>query len=345
MQKSLREISLPITEEEYRADGCMHYSTLAKYERCGFHSLASLQDKIETPSLTNGSAVDSLITGGQEEFDERFMVAELPKLTDTMLRIVKNLFDCYKDTYNSIDKIPIEILASVWDTFDSRNWQAQTKAKKIIEEGAEYYKLLYISGDKIILSTETYNEVIAQVRALKESESTRWYFQSDTPFDEVERLYQLKFKTVREGIAYSCMMDLAVADHEKKIVYPIDLKTSSHFEDEFYKSFIDWDYQIQARSYWRTLRDTMDKDPYFKDFELDDYRFIVVNKKTLTPLVWKFDDTKKYGTLVYGPNKEYILRDPYEIAKELDMYLKINSKVPIGINLTSDNNIITWLNK
>ena len=30
--KSLKEISLPITEAEYRADGAMHYSTLASFK-------------------------------------------------------------------------------------------------------------------------------------------------------------------------------------------------------------------------------------------------------------------------------------------------------------------------
>jgi hypothetical protein len=42
----------------------------------------------------------------------------------------------------------------------------------------------------------------------------------------------------------------------------------------------------------------MDNDDYFKDFDLLEYRFIVVNKETLTPLVWEFPLTKTYGTLV-----------------------------------------------
>ena len=77
-RKSLYSISWRVDEPTYRADPALSYSTLAKYERSGFNDLEHLFDKLETPSLTFGSAVDSIITGGQEEFDERCMVAEFP---------------------------------------------------------------------------------------------------------------------------------------------------------------------------------------------------------------------------------------------------------------------------
>ena len=66
-------------------------------------------------------------------------------------------------------------------------------------------------------------------------------------------------------------------------------------------------YMIQARLYWRLLRATMDEDDYFKDFKLEDYRFIVVNKESLTPLVWEFEDTAKMGALYYGKDRTDIV--------------------------------------
>ena len=42
--KSLKDISWQVTEEEYRQDKALSYSTLAKYERGGFKSLKSLFD-------------------------------------------------------------------------------------------------------------------------------------------------------------------------------------------------------------------------------------------------------------------------------------------------------------
>ena len=137
---------------------------------------------------------------------------------------------------------------------------------------------------------------------------------------------------------------LLLVDHEKKIVYPIDLKTSSHTEWDFFESFVQWRYDIQARLYWRIIRWNMDQDPLYKDYQLADYTFIVVNKKTLTPLRWKFEDTQKKGTLIYGKNKQIELNDPFEIGKELSNYLSSRPEVPTGIEMTENNSITQWLN-
>lgn len=99
---------------------------------------------------------------------------------------------------------------------------------------------------------------------------------------------------------------------------------------------------IQARLYARILKDNVEKDPYFKDFEIANYRFIVVNKKTLTPLVWEFPLTFSTGTLTDDDGNEY--RDPCEIGKELNYYLVNKPAVPKGISL-SESNTITCLHK
>ena len=102
---------------------------------------------------------------------------------------------------------------------------------------------------------------------------------------------------------------------------------------------------IQARLYWRILRSNMDKDPYFKDFELANYNFIVANKRTLIPLVWKFESTKKFGDICLGKNDSIILRDPFTIGKELNNYLINRPIAPNGIELIKPNSIEDWINK
>ena len=86
----------------------------------------------------------------------------------------------------------------------------------------------------------------------------------------------------------------------------------------------------------------MDNDDYFKDFKLADYRFIVVNKNTLTPLVWEFPLTKSVGILVDEKGNEY--RDPFTIGEELQGYLNLRPPVPNGINKDGIN-IINCLKK
>ena len=135
---------------------------------------------------------------------------------------------------------------------------------------------------------------------------------------------------------------LIIVDYEDKKIIPVDLKTSGHHEWDFQESFCQWDYMIQARLYWLLLRLNLDKDPYFKDFTLENYRFIVVNKDTLTPLVWEFPLTKVSGTLIDDKGNEY--RDPLEIGTELRSYLDNKPQVPNGIDMIGVNTI-TCLHK
>lgn len=101
---------------------------------------------------------------------------------------------------------------------------------------------------------------------------------------------------------------------------------------------------IQARLYWAIIRQNMDKDEYFSSFKLLDYDFIVVNRGTLTPLVWRCPFTQAEGTLRFGRDGQIIMRSPFEIGRELSYYLTSRPKVPIGIELSASNNLEGWLN-
>lgn len=343
---SFYNISWDVTEETYRADPALSYSTLSKYERSGFNDLDTLFDKIETPSLTFGSAVDSIITGGRKEFDERFIVADFPALPPSTFTMVKQLFANYHKEHDKLEDIPDKDIIDLTEVVKFYpNWKPQTRAKVIKEQGAQFYRLLYLAKDKTVLDSQMYQDVLNTVDALHTSEATRWYFQEDNPFENIERLYQLKFKAKLNGIMYRCMADLIIVDHDAKTVQPVDLKTSSKKEWDFFKSFIDWRYDIQARLYWRIIRAVMDADEYFKDFKLLPYQFIVANRTTLVPLVWGFPLTDSVGTLRIGKQAQIELRDPCMIGEELSFYLDNRPKVPVGIKTAGVNDLATWLDK
>ena len=191
-----------------------------------------------------------------------------------------------------------------------------------------------------------HNNALACVRALHESPATKQLFAVDNPFEpEIERCYQIKFRNTFEGVTYTIMADLVYVDHKRKLIIPCDLKTSSHYEDEFYKSFVEWRYDLQARLYANLIKAAIENDDYFKDFKMLNYHFIVVNKKTLTPLVWEFPDTYNMNTLYYGKDNQLVFRHPFEIGKELNAYLKNTPSVPNGINLAKPNNLNEFLMK
>ena len=102
MLKSLKELALNISEEEYRNSKEFHYSTLATFDREGFSNLEHLFDKKESPSLLFGSCVDTLLTDGQEAYDNIYMIAEFPNISDKEVLIAKSLF-----VFNNVTALPI----------------------------------------------------------------------------------------------------------------------------------------------------------------------------------------------------------------------------------------------
>lgn len=343
--KELKDISLPISEPEYRQMPELSYSTLSTFESVGYNGLEHLFDKKESASLSFGSCCDAILTGGEDEFNRLFFVANID-LTDSGYTIVQQLAEMNLP-YESFDEIPPQTVSEVaksvgfWkdDKWDKRRYDEVLKTGTV----AEYYYALRSCPDKTVISNETYLSVLDCVRTLRESPATCGYFADNDEMSPIKRYYQLKFRADLDGVGYRCMSDLLVCNYEKKKVYPIDLKTSlSCTEWDFEQNFKKWHYYIQARLYWRIIRANMDKDPYFKDFSLEDYRFIIINPKTLTPLVWEFPLTKEMGTLLDDYDHE--IRDPFEIGKELRGYLDCKPPVPNGINQNGVN-VIKCLRK
>lgn len=131
-------------------------------------------------------------------------------------------------------------------------------------------------------------------------------------------------------------------NHKDKTIIPCDLKTSSKKEWKFHKSFIDWNYWIQAQLYWYIIRQNLDKDEFYKDYELLDYRFIVISRNSRKPLVWVYPDTQISTDCIYGSVNPYVCRNWRGIVKELHYYLTNTPEYPIKI--TELNNIRQWLN-
>ena len=338
IKKELKDISWQVPESTYRADPALSYSTLSKFEREGFNRLDHLFDKVSSQSLLEGSMVDCLITGSQQEFSQQYCVADFSSIGEKELQVVSALYDRYHSSCAEFSQLSSISIIEVANELDyQRNWKDDTRVKKLTERVAAYYNTKVQARDKTVVDSKTYSKVLAMVRALKTSSATQGYFASNDSLSPIRRYYQLKFKAKFDEVTYRCMADLLIVDYEDKKIYPIDLKTSGHHEWDFQDSFQQWNYMIQARLYWRIIMANLKNDSYFKDFSLENYKFIVVNKESLTPLVWEFPLTKSMGTLVNEEGKEF--RDPFKIGEELQAYLNLRPQVPHGIDIDGTNTI------
>ena len=342
MSKKLFDISWQVDEPTYRNDPALSQSTIAKFAREGFKSLETLYDKIETPSLTYGTAVDALLTGGEDEFNEKFFVAGIPALNEKMTLIVIELFTLYGYTYKNLVDIPRENILAVANKMQyQQNWKPETRVKVILEQAENYYDTLYIAQGKKIVDCDFVASVRNAVMAMKESEATKKYFTND-PFSNCTNEYQLKFSTQINDVPYRGMLDCVHINHTARTIEIVDLKTTGHYEYDFPNSFLHWRYDIQARLYWRMAQMAIQNDEFWKQYTLLPwFTFVVVNKESLTPLAWRFTDANQTGVLQYDDVK---LEDPCVIGEQLYNYLNNkNIRVPNGISESEPNDIVKFL--
>ena len=341
----ITSIAWNVDEPTYRADNAYSYSTLSRFQREGFAQLDHLYDKISTPSLQFGSMVDSLLTDGIEDYDNRFIALDYGQVSSTIIDIVKYLRHMYKGIH--FDELTDGCILTALDTYNwQRNWKEDTRIRVFKEKGEEYYNMLEVTEGKELVSCKDDLDARECVKLLKENSATGWYFQKDNPFDNIHRYKQLKFKGTYKEINLRCMADLIIVDDNAKTVLPCDLKTSSKPEYKFYESFINWNYCIQAQLYWYLIRQCMDKDPVFKDYKLLDYKFIVISRYTMFPLVWDFAGTICQGGLYTdkdGNNRHF--PNWMELVEELDYYTKKSPKVPMGIKENEGNDILEALRR
>lgn len=336
--KELKDISLKITEPEYRKRPELSYSTLSRYESLGFNGLSHLFDKIESPSLLFGSVVDTILTDGMEAFNERFTVLDI-NVTDGGKDVCCKIIELYPNikSFEELSEESVSAAAKEAGFWKADKWD-KIRYREVLKTGniVEYFNALR-NTDKTVVDSVTYNDALQCVQALKTSAATKGYFADDDRLSPIRRYYQLKFAAKFRGVGYRAMMDLIIVDYEDKVIYPCDLKTCGIPEWDFESNFKKFHYFIQARLYWRILKANLMNDPYFKDFKLENFKFIVVNRRTLTPLVWEFPLTTYLGTLTDENGND--CRDPFEIGEELQGYLNLKPQVPNGIDIDGVNTI------
>lgn len=284
MRKSLKDLALNITEEEYRADPALSYSKLSQFFKNGPKALIS-NEKIDTPSLRFGSLVDTILTA-PEEFDDRFYVADIDKFSDSIRLIVELLHQGCPEAETIDDCVEQYMIDTLNTVGYQSNWKDDTRTKKIKDAGADYFTVLKYSTGKIVISPQEFSEAQQCVQTLRTHPFTYQIFECD---EDEEIFYQLKFKGNVFDIDMRCMFDILKINHKEKWIRPIDLKTTGKNEEEFEKSYLDWNYWIQQNSYSEILFQTIKKDEYFKDFQILPFQFCVINKNNLTPLIWQGD--------------------------------------------------------
>lgn len=294
---TLKEASLNLTEQEYRDLPELSYSALSRYDRDGYECLDTLFDPISSQSLTFGSLVDCLVTQ-PDEFPNQYLVGEIPVLSETMQAVAGYLLGEYNAT--TMIGITDEEIVSVADVLNIYpTYKNPTRVTKIREACTGYYNLMKQGEGKVVVASSVAYDATKAATTLMNDPITSQFLQPNEFFGNYDIFFQLQFKGVSpEGVPFKGMLDVVKVDHEKKIIYPCDLKTTKSiytFEDSFYK----YRYYLQAAMYTYLLKQVIkEKCPELQDYTIAPYRFICIDRKVFRPIIFIWNPENYEGTIM-----------------------------------------------
>lgn len=333
----IKNIGLNITEPEYRALPRYSQSQVCKYAKEGFKCIAHLNDKISSPSLTFGSAVDCLLTGTPEEFKEGFVVNKSINISNSLKQIAQFLFDNYKEPWETYDDGLLSEVAVSLNYYANDKYK-NYRIKNIRKEVPPYYELLFKIEGKTILTEEEYLDALNCKNTLCNHPVLSKYFVKPKAKDtHIELVHQLILQGEYDNIPIKGMLDIVYVDHNSKVIYPIDLKTTSKNEYDFCYSFLQWNYQCQAEMYVYLLKQNIEKYPELRYYTIAEFQFLPINRRTLQPMLWLYNPN-----LMLDPKYKSI--DWKKALKELHCIVSTNRQVPLDCSLEHSNNIVECLN-
>lgn len=332
-----KDLFLNISEEEYRNLPAYSYSLLSKFARTGFYQLDKLREKESSPSLSFGTALDSLMFGGEEEFNTKVVVKDITLPSDNIKNIIDRLNKDFPEcgTLYDINPEDIQNCAKSFDYYKDSKFD-NLRLKNIYEKGYSYFESL--KENRCIISSKDYEDVLNCRKRLLESDNTAFLFNKNPFDDENEIYYQLKGNTEMsiglEGnktISIKGMFDIVKVNHKYKTVSIYDLKTTSKPIDMFVESYLKYRYYIQAEMYKTIMEDVLFLNNQYHDYKFDNFHFIVINR-TQNPVIFynNYDFIRPYK-LYYCNNNVYKIDDWRKLLSTLNYYDTEHPSVPLSI--------------
>ena len=263
-----------MTEEKYRNIDAISQSyltlldkhpNLARKYLDGEYSLGDNED------VKIGSAVDTILTKGNDHFDKEFeIIDENSKPTGNFLSMVKKIYnDNGEETLDEKILHYHEVLGMKRPSRDKVIDEFYSRAKPYLDQ---------LESGKYIITREQSILINDIVHALRNNEFTAPLI--DHPNVQYQFPILFNFKD------YRCkgLIDIIIVDEENKTLHPIDLKITSYSLGNFNEVIFSKRYDLQADFYYTGLVHN------YPDYKVDPYfRFIVESSKFPgTPLVYKY---------------------------------------------------------
>lgn len=205
-----------------------------------------------------GTAVHTRILWKKDFFNEKYFVTNQQSFPGEKTKaVLDNLFSKYKDTLIIPDIVDLK--EEIWHCcnelgFNMKNkkddYNSDTRVLGILKDNicVGYWRNLVLSKNKKIITSDM-SDIIETINTSFMNNPLIKDLALASANNEVDLIFEKPMYFEIEGVKCKMLPDIIVIDHRKKVVYIIDIKTTSGPVSEFYKDFIYLYYSVQGSYY------------------------------------------------------------------------------------------------
>lgn len=239
------------------------YSSLNKllWNPAVFHQLyvLGLKEEKTDSHLVNGKLIHNLLLE-PEKFNEQFMVSPDNLPTGSTRTVIDRVFAHHQELAKNGDEREnlVEFSAAILDVLKDINLHQSLKTdvqrldKIFTPDAVNYWHFLRSKGNKTLIDQETYAYCISAVELIKSNKDVCKLIGCDVnEFENKQVLNELKLtcNINTKPFGLKGIIDNLVIDHDKKILYINDVKTTSKDLKDFPETVEFYSYWLQAAIY------------------------------------------------------------------------------------------------
>lgn len=336
--ESIMQESVELMEKEfYNKKMYFSYSSLNKltWNPQVFYQMYVLgmkEERVES-HLVQGKIIHALLLE-EDKFNDLFIVSPTSLPTGNLRTVVDRVFNHYKELSRNgdprekleeFDKAILDVLVDM-NYHQSLKTDQQRLDKILTPEAFNYWAFLQMKQDKIIIDADTLKFCQSAVEIIKTNQHVcNLIGMNITEFDNKQVINEsyIELDLAKKDYGLKGIIDNIVIDHDNKVIYINDIKTTSKDLKDFSESIEYYSYWMQAVIYMTLVSKELDnlvESGYTARFHFvvidrafQSYAF-PVTEKTMNSWLDRFNAILEKAEWHYH-NKNYEL--PYEFAQGL----------------------------
>lgn len=290
LESLMEETVVRLQDDFYSKKFYFSYSSLNKlmWNPAVFYQMYVLGNKEERTDahLVQGKIIHALLLE-EDKFNDQFVISPGKLPGDNIKIIVDRVYNHHVelakdgDTRTNLEQFDGAILDVMKDInyFQNLKTDQQRVEKVITLEATNYWAFLKIKGAKTLIDQETYDYCKSAVELIKANKSISDLIGcnlNDFSNVEVHNEVPVQIDLVDKKFGLKGIIDNLVIDHDKKIIFVNDIKTTSKDLKDFPESVEFYSYWMQATIYL-TMVTTIYKELIEKGYVVK-FHFVVIDR-------------------------------------------------------------------